>query len=75
MRDCGQFNSPPKILKSSLTAAGRELYQVKNGCHDFVDSLNLLLLESYHLHGISHSLELGAIVDGTLQEGDVWDTK
>lgn len=40
---------------------------MQNGCHDFVDSLNLLLLEANHLHGISNCLELGPVVDGTLR--------
>lgn len=45
---------------------------MQNGCHDFVDSLNLLLLEANHLHGISDCLELGPVVDGTLRGERIW---
>lgn len=40
---------------------------MQNGRHDLVDSLDLLLLEAYHFHGISYRFELCTVIDGTLQ--------
>lgn len=54
-------------MGSGMDTHGQEAYQVQNGCHNFVDSLDLLLLEANHLHGIGDCLELGPIVDGTLR--------
>lgn len=54
-------------MGSGMDIHGQGAHQVQNGCHDFVDSLNLLLLEANHLHGISNCLELGPVVDGTLR--------
>lgn len=55
------------LMGSGMDTHGQGAYQVQDGCHDFVDSLNLLLLEANHLHGISNCLELSPIVDGTLR--------
>lgn len=57
--------TPPE--EQPTHTCGQRAYQVKNGCHNFVDSLNLLLLEAYHFHGISYCFELCTIIDGTLR--------
>lgn len=42
-------------------------YQVQDGSKDLIDSLDLFCGESYHLHGICYSFEIGTVIDGGLQ--------